>query len=322
MDHNPIKLHVSHAPFWHNGGGIAEKSYNILMACFPATLAGLFLYGEEAVGVVCLAIGSAITWELLFNLLCKRTVTTGNGNAALIGMLLAMMLPATAPWWVVVCGTFLAIVIGKEIFGGIGSNPFNPAVLSLSIMMISWEPLFDFNRALSDFQFSFSGIYPLTVSKSIGPEATGLFSLKELLLGQQIGGIGATFGLGLISGGIYLILRGFIRWEIPASFLAGVFMSAWVFNMFDPHTYAGPGFHLLTGYTLLGAFFLAPDDASSPVNRIPMLLYGCIGGMLTVLIRNIGAHTDGVLYAILVINLINPLLDKIRPKVICRRCSP
>jgi electron transport complex protein RnfD len=122
--------------------------------------------------------------------------------------------------------------------------------------------------------------------------------------------------LGLIVGGLYLIVRNFIRWEIALSFLAGIFVSAVLFNIADPSRFGGPAIHLLTGYTLIGAIFLATEDSSSPVNFIPMLLYGALGGIMTVLIRNIGVYVDGVMYAILVANLLSPLLDKIRPKAI------
>ena len=135
-------------------------------------------------------------------------------------------------------------------------------------------------------------------------------------MGRYAGAIGSTFGLGLIIGGIYLILRGMIRWEISISFLAGVFVTALLFNISDPEKYAGPLFHLLTGYTLIGAFFLATEDSSSPVNFIPMLIYGACAGFLTVLIRNIGSFVDGTVFAILMMNIANPLLDKIRPKAL------
>jgi electron transport complex protein RnfD len=158
--------------------------------------------------------------------------------------------------------------------------------------------------------------YPLWSAKFFGPGTVDHFSILKLLAGQQIGGIGATFGLGLIAGGIYLIARGYIRWEIPVSFLAGVFLTAFIFHAADPERFAGPLFHLVTGYTLLGAFFLAPEDASSPVNFVPMLLYGAGAGVITILIRNIGIYVDGVVYAILLMNIANPLLDKIRPKAI------
>ncbi|MCJ7593613.1 MAG: RnfABCDGE type electron transport complex subunit D, partial [Desulfobacterales bacterium] len=118
---------------------------------------------------------------------------------------------------------------------------------------------------------------------------------------------------------VYLILRGFVRWEIPLSFLAGVFVTALIFNVANPEKYANPVFHLLAGYTLLAAFFLAPEDSSSPVNFIPMLIYGAGAGFLTVLIRNIGVFVDGVVFAVLMMNIANPLLDKIRPKAMGRR---
>jgi len=314
--HSTLKLTVSHAPFWHNGSSISSKSRNILLASLLAVIPGCLQYGIAAVGVVTLSIASAIIWELLINFISRRPVSVGDGNAALIGMMFAMMLPATTPWWAVVTGTFFAVVIGKEIFGGIGANPFNPAVLAMTIVMVSWGYLFDFNAALLNYQFDFNAVYPLVLSKSFGTSAVDSFALTDLLMGKQIGGIGSTFGIGLILGGVYLMLRGYIRWEISISFLAGVFAAAMGFNFFNPELYAGPGFHLLTGYTLIGAFFLATEDSSSPVNFIPMLIYGLLGGVLTVLIRNTGVHIDGVLYAILIINLVNPIVDKIRPKAL------
>ncbi len=313
---NQKKLIVSHAPFWHDGSRITERNYNIMIAALPAMLFGLIQYGMPAVGVVALSISSAIIWELIMNSLTKRPITIGDGNAALIGLLFAMLLPATVPWWVVITGTFVAIVIGKQIYGGIGGNAFNPVIVALAIVMISWKDYFDFDEALLNYDFDFAMIYPLSALKHFGISAIDSIGIAELFLGKQPGGIGATFGLGLILGGIYLIARGFIRWEISVSFLAGVFITALVFNLFDSTRFAGPAFHIFTGYTLIGAFFLATEDSSSPVNLLPMLIYGTIGGLVTVLIRNIGAYIDGVVFAILVMNLVNPLLDKIRPKAI------
>jgi len=314
--HSTLKLTVSHAPFWHNGSSISSKSQNILLASLLAVIPGCLQYGKSAVAVVTLSIASAIIWELLINVISRRPVSVGDGNAALIGMMFAMMLPATTPWWAVVTGTFFAVVIGKEIFGGIGANPFNPAVLALTILMVSWSSLFDFNAALLDYQFDFHAVYPLVLSKSFGSSAIESFSVIDLLQGKQVGGIGSTFGIGLILGGVYLMIRGYIRWEISISFIIGIFVAALGFNISNPDLYAGPGFHLFTGYSLIGAFFLATEDSSSPVNFIPMLIYGLLGGALTVMIRNIGTHIDGVLYAILIINLVNPIVDKIRPKAL------
>ncbi|BBO74989.1 electron transport complex subunit D [Desulfosarcina widdelii] len=310
-------LIVSHAPFWHDGSGVPERNYHTIIAALPAAIVGIAYYGAPALGVISLAISTAIIWELLFNTISKRPITVGDGNAALVGLLLAMALPASAPWWLVVIGTFLAIVIGMQIFGGIGANPFNPVVLAVAILMVSYTNHLDFDAGLVNFSLSFpSATDPLAALKAFGPAAVAGLNPVALFMGKQVGGLGSTCGLALTIGGIYLILRGIIRWEVSIAFLIGIFVSALLFNMADPTRYASPVYHLLTGYTLFGAFFLATESTTSPVNFIPMLIYGALGGVMTVLIRNIGAYVDGVVFAILLINLINPLVDKIRPKAI------
>lgn len=310
-------LIVSHAPFWHDGSGIPERSYHTIIAALPAAFVGIAYYGVPALGVISLSMASAILWELLFNYAGKRPITVGNGNAALIGLLTAMVLPASAPWWLVLVGTFLAIIIGIQIFGGIGANPFNPVALAIAILMVSYKSHLDFDTALVNFTLDFpSTTDPLAALKAFGPAAVENLNPVDLFMGRQVGGLGSSCGLALALGGIYLMLRGIIRWEISIAFIAGVFISAMLFNMADPVRYAPPMFHLLTGYTLIGAFFLATESSSSPVNFIPMLVYGALGGVMAVLIRNIGVYVDGVVFAILLINLINPLVDKIRPKAI------
>jgi len=310
------KLIVSHAPFWHDGSSISQRSYHTMLAALPAVLMGIFQYGMPAAGVVSLSISSAMIWELVINKLTKRSVSIGDGTTALIGLLFAMLLPASSPWWLVVTGTFVSVLIGKQVFGGIGGNPFNPVLIGIAILTLSWTDYFDFNEVLVNYDFGFSMFYPLTAAKYFGASAVDSLTTVDLLFGRQAGGIGSTFGLGLILGGVYLILRGIIRWEISVSFLVGVFVTALVFNATDSARYAGPLFHIFTGYTLIGAFFLATEDSSSPVNFIPMLIYGAGAGIMTVLIRSIGAYVDGVVFAILLMNLVNPLLDKIRPKAL------
>ena len=307
------KLIVSHAPFWHDGSSISTRSYHTMIAALPAVLMGIFQYGVVAIGVVAVSISSPMLWELLINKITRRNVSIGDGNAALVGLLFAMLLPATTPWWMVITGTLVAVGVGKHIYGGIGGNPFNPVLIGVAILTLSWKDYFDFDQALLNYDLGFAMVYPLAALKHLGTAGISAFKPLNLLLGQQSGALGTTFGLGLILGGAYLIVRGFIRWEISVSFLAGIFLSAWLFHINKPEVYAGPLFHLLTGYTLIGAFFLATEDSSSPVNTVAMLLYGAGGGIMTVLIRNIGAYVDGVVFAILLMNLINPLLDKIRP---------
>ena len=305
---------VSHAPFWHIGSSIFEKNVHIILAALIAIIPSLFHYGLAAIAVVSLSVSMAMLWELIFNWLAKRPASIGDGNAALMGLLFAMLIPATTPFWVVITGTFLVVVIGKQIFGGIGANPFHPVLIGLAIIRISWSDFFDFDQALLNIDLGFYMVYPLTALKSFGTGAIESFSTWDLLMGRQVGGIGSTFGIGLIVGGLYLVARGFIRWEISISFLVGIFIAAFIFNQVDPSKYAGPVFHTLTGYTLIGAFFLVTDDSSSPVHFIPMLIYGLGGGIMTILIRSIGAYPDGVVFAILLMNLANPLIDKIRPK--------
>jgi len=311
---NEKKLIVSHAPFWHNGSSLFEKNCNIMIAALPAVLFGFTQYGIHAVGCVSICISTAIIWELLFNLISKQQISVGDCDAAVIGLLFSMLIPATTPWWAAVTGTFVAIIIGKQIYGGIGSNPFNPVLIGLAILMISWKDLFDFNEALLNYDLGFTMVYPLAALKHFGISSIESFSVGSFIAGKQIGAIGSTFGIGIIVGGIYLILRGIIRWEISVSFLAGIFITAFLFNLSDSAIYAGPLFHIFTGYTLIGAFFLATEDSSSPVNFLPMLIYGAGCGIMTVLIRNVGAYVDGVVFAILLMNLANPLIDKIRPR--------
>lgn len=313
---NKDMLIVSHAPFWDYTGRFSLRNYNVILAAMLALIPGLLKYGMPAVGVVCLSVSTAILWEWVSKTLMKRPVTVGDGSAAVVGLLFAMMLPANIPWWAVVTGTFVCIVVGREIYGGIGANPFNPVLTGIAILTISWQGIMDFDEALLNYDFAHTMVYPLAALKNFGLGVTTKFTTGDLLVGNQIGGIGATCGLGLIAGGLYLIVRGIIRWEIAFSFVAGTYLTAFVFNAVNPGQYADPMFHLLTGYTLIGAFYLATEDSSSPVNFIPMLIYGAGGGILTILIRNIGAYADGVVFAILMMNLCNPLIDKIKPKVI------
>ena len=316
-----LKLIVSHAPFWHDGGSISKMNLNMILALLPAAIFGIVRFGMPALGVVALSVSSAMLFELLFNLASKRPITTGDFDAALIGLLFALMVPAPTPWWVVVCGTFLAVVIGKQIYGGIGGNPFYPVVLSLAILMVSWPVFFDADAALVNYRFDFKALAPLPALKHQGTSALYYFNAGDLLMGDQIGSIGTIFPLGILIGGIYLIIRGYIKWEVTVSFVAGLVATAWIFNVADPDSFAGPMVHLFSGYTMLAAFFLVTENSSSPVNLVPMLIYGALGGFLVILIRNIGVYPDGTIFAILLINLVNPLIDTIRPKALGRRVN-
>jgi Na+-translocating ferredoxin:NAD+ oxidoreductase subunit D len=316
-----IKLTVSHAPFWHDGDRLFRMNLNIMIAALPAVLCGLLQFGAPALGVLALSISSAMVWEYIIAILAKKKSDIGKLDTAVIGLLFGMMLPATAPWWLIFIGTFVAVIIGQTIFGGTGANPFNPTLIGMGILMISWKTFFDFNAAYVNYSFDYSHLAPLSAIKQFGASAAVDFPISNLIMGQQVGAIGSTFGLGLIIGGIYLILRGYIRWEITLSFIAGIILTALCFNLANPEQYAGPMTHLFSGYTLLGAFFLLPENSSSPVNRIPMLIYGFLAAIMIILMRNIGIYTDGTVLAILLVNLINPIIDTITPKALGKGAS-
>ncbi len=308
-----------HAPFWHNGDTITSINRNIIFGALPAALAGVFLYGIPAVRVLALSVSSAMLWELLANRLSRRPPTVGDGDAALIGLLLGMMLPATMPWYGVLAGTFVAIIVGKQIYGGLGCNPLNPVLVAFAILTLSWKTMLDYDSALVGYEVSFNPLYPLLAVKSFGPKILAKYDMWGWLVGRQLGAIGTSFGIFILAGGIYLLLRGIIRWEIAISFLVGIFLTALIFSMANPAKYAGPLFHILAGFSLFGAFFLATENSSSPANFLPMILYGLGAGAMTVLIRNIGAFSEGVVFAILLMNVASPLLDKIKPRALGRR---
>jgi Na+-translocating ferredoxin:NAD+ oxidoreductase subunit D len=315
---NSTKLTVSHAPFWHDGDSLFQLNLHIMIAALPAIIWGIVQFGPPALGVLALSLSSAMAWDFIMTTVAKKKPSIGNLEAAVIGLLFGMMLPATAPWWLVITGTFVAVIIGQTIFGGSGANPFNPTLIGMGILMISWKTFFDFNAAYVNYNFDYSHLAPLAAIKQFGASAAADFPLSNLIMGQQVGAIGSTFGLGLIIGGIYLILRGYVRWEISLSFIVGIVVTAMCFNMANPDKYAGPMIHLFSGYTLLGAFFLLPENSSSPVNRIPMFIYGFLAAIMIILMRNIGVYSDGTILAILLVNVVNPIIDSIKPKALGR----
>jgi electron transport complex protein RnfD len=310
------KLIVSHAPFWHSGDSLFKQNLNFIIALLPAAIFGILKFGAPALGVLTLAASSAMLWEVVMAVISKRKVAIADMESAVIGLLFGMMVPATMPWWVVITGTFVAIVLGKFVFGGTGGNPFHPTLVGIAILTMSWPAFLDFDTAYVSYQFNFTPLAPLAALKSQGPSALSLFSNFDLLMGNEVGGIGSTFGLGIIIGGIYLILKGYTRWEVVVSFIVGILITSTLFYVLHPDKYAPPLFHLFSGYTLLGAFFLAVENSSSPVYRIPMFVYGFLGGLMIILVRNIGIYPDGTVLSILLINLVNPLIDVIKPKAL------
>lgn len=257
-----------------------------------------------------MALAVAVASEVLLERLAGREVDVDNGTALYHGLLFAMLLPATAPWWLVTAGAFCTIALGRTVFGGFGANPFCPPLVGWAVCAVSWERYLDLDLALAHWPTP----DPLAQLKFLGAQAVDGLPLTDLFLGNQLGPLGASQGAAVLAGGLLLFLSGRLRPHIPLAFLAGVAAMAALFQFLEPQTQAGPLFHLCTGAVLLGAFFLAPDPGSSPSGHWPMILFGLLAGALIPVIRRFGVHTDGTAYAILLANLLAPLLDRIRPK--------
>ncbi len=310
--HNLI---VSPAPHVHSGASYQGAIRAFIIALVPAMVYAVVLYGVHAARVIALSTATAMASEALIRRFFKVPSTLHDGSALLTGLLLALLLPPGVPWWLVVTGSFVAILVGREIFGGRGGSPFNPVLVGWAAVRISWSDYLDLNFAMVNYSLDFSIEYPLGVLKKAGAAGVEGFPYIDLLLGRQVGGMGAA-AVGLIlAGGLFLIIRGVISWRIPIAFLAGVAGTAALFRLAGGSAYAGPLFHLLVGNVMIGAFFLATDYSSSPVNRTAMVIYGVGCGFFTVLFRIWSIYPDGVVFAVLIMNILNPLLDRIRPRV-------
>ena len=317
-------LTVSVAPFWHSGAGIARNSYFTMMALLPAAFIGVLHYGIGALAVLCLSIASCMAAEALMQKIMGRPVTLADGSAALTGMLLALLLPAGVPWWLVVVGALCAIILGKQIFGGLGSNPMNATLVGWIILRISWAIHMDPDVAL----INLSNLTGLSTIAALRGGYGQTLQLSDIWMGNVVGPIGSA-SLAVLLGGLALVVMHLvfkirlIKWEVSISFLAGALVGALTFgSMILPEGAAGTIssgnlalLMLFSGPIMLGAFFLAPDSSSSPSQPIGMAIFGFCAGLLAILIRVKGFYYDaGVAFAILLMNLVYPLLDKIRPQ--------
>lgn len=309
-----MKLTVSSPPHWNSNDSIARIHAHLIIALIPALVYGLAVFGFHAARVVSLSVLTAVASEYLIRKLFGKESTTTDGSSVFMGLVFAMLLPPSVPFWLVIIGVFLSVFIGREIFGGLGSTPLNSVLVGWAIIRISWPDYLNLNMASVNYDLGYSIRYPLTVLKKGGPGFVSDFNLLDLILGQQVGGIGTPAVLLILIGGLYLLFKKIIPWEIPVSFSSGLLLFSSVFWLADSSQYANPLFHLVTGNAMFGIFFLSTDTASSPFNRWGMIVFGLGCGFLTVIFRVWSVYPDGVIFAILVMNLFTPLLDKIKKR--------
>ncbi len=296
---------VSAPPFWHRGRTISKMMQGLSIALLPVCLLAIYTWGLPALRVICLSITVCVVTEAVCQKLLRRDIVVDNFDAVYVGLLFAFLLPASAPWWLVTIGAFLCMTFGKMAFGDLGAAPLSSVCVGYVLCIVSFPIYMDANAM----QLSTYLIDPLVRLKFFGVDYVQDISYTSLLLGQQIGGLGASQAGALLVIGLLLSAVNILRYEITLSFILGIIIFGDIFYYMNPESYMPPLFHLFTGSTILCAFFLATDHSSSPNKKKNMIIYGFIGGALVITIRNFGIYTDGAPFAILLINLIMPLLE-------------
>lgn len=318
------KFIVSASPHVHSGQDVTSVMRDVILALIPALLAGIWFFGFDAFRVLLLAVLGCVGFEVLMNRLLGRGSTIKDLSAALTGILLAMNLPSGSPWWMVIVGSGAAIILGKAIYGGLGYNPFNPALVARVFLLISFPVQMTrwvVPAGITTPMDAATGATPLGAAKeaaSLGNPLSdaGIADNLHLLLGNVGGSFGEVSALALLAGGAYLLYRGIIRWQIPVGFIGSVVVITGIAYLAEPTRYLNPLFHVLSGGLILGAFFMATDMVTSPVTRRGMLIFGVGCGVLTSVIRLWGGYPEGVSFAILLMNAVTPLIDRYtKPKV-------
>lgn len=272
----------------------------VIIALLPATIFGVYTFGVPALFVVLITTASAVLTEYIYQKLMKKKVTIGDFSAALTGLLLALNLPAEAPWWMCVLGSVFAILIVKQVFGGLGQNFMNPALGARCFLLIS------FTGRMTNFVYDgVTGATPLALLK-----AGESVNLMDMLIGNEAGTIGETSVIAILIGAMFLIAMGIIDLRIPGTYLASfvVFIVLFGGRGLDL-TYITA--HLCGGGLMLGAWFMATDYVTSPITKSGQIIYGICLGVLTGLFRLFGGSAEGVSYAIIFSNLLVPLIEKI-----------
>ncbi len=316
------KLIVSPAPHTHSGDSVRRNMLLVIAALMPAYAVSIFAFGWGAIITTLISIVACVGFEwLIAKFILKQQPTIGDCSAVLTGLLLAFNLPSNLPWWIIVIGALVAIGVGKMTFGGLGQNPFNPALvgrvfllISFPVQMTTWPLAQGFAGSYVDAQ---TGATPLSLMKQIVKGNSALIdqlpALKDSFLGLMGGSLGEICALALIVGGIFLIATKVITWHIPVSILATVALFAWIATPEGMCGHEYMGYTLFTGGMMLGAFFMATDYVTSPMTGWGKVIFGIGIGLIVMVIRTWGAYPEGMSFAILIMNACVPLLNKIRP---------
>ena len=316
-------LYLSSSPHIHQGETVDQIMRAVIYSLIPACAVAVYFFGLPALLVLVVAVGGCVITELVCLRLLGKSPTVADGSAVLTGILLALNLPPTAPWWLTLIGSVVAIAVGKQVFGGLGANPFNPALVARVVLLISFPVQMT----------SWSAPAPLGSGIDLVSSATPLGEWKnsvmltgklpdsmvsgylDYFLGDMAGCIGEVSALALLVGAAWLFWKKILTWQIPAAYIGTVVLLGGLFWVLDPAKYPDPLFHLLTGGLVLGAFYMATDMVTTPVSSHGMLLFGVGCGVLTVLIRLFGGYPEGVSFAILLMNAATPLIDRyLRPR--------
>ena len=311
---------LAHSPHAHAPTSIAKVMATVMLALIPATLYGFWLYGWSAVMLWLISMSAAIASEALVLRWQNRAVKTAlfDGSGILTAWLLAVSMPPSAPWWLMVLGSVFAVIFGKQIFGGLGQNVFNPAMAARVMLLISFPLEMTTWHSPVDGMASASllGHIKTEYTRGIGLDSSLVGHFNALDWGNHAGSMGESAAILLLLGGIFLIFRRIITWHLPVAMLLGVAVPALIFNLIDGQHYASPLVHLLSGGLMLGAFFIATDPVTSPNTALGQLLFGAGCGFLTWVIRTWGGYPEGVAFAVLLMNAATPLIDQyIKPRI-------
>ncbi|MBQ0153248.1 MAG: RnfABCDGE type electron transport complex subunit D [Bacteroidales bacterium] len=317
-------LIVAPAPHAHSGDSVRRNMLLVIAALMPAYAVSLVAFGWGALITTLISVAACcITEWVIAKWVLKQRPTLCDCSAILTGLLLAFNLPSNLPWWIIVIGAVVAIGIGKMTYGGLGQNPFNPALvgrvfllISFPVQMTTWPRPLGFSSSYVD---ATTGATPLAAMKQVVKGNADLVSqlpdLKDAFFGFMGGSLGEVSALALIAGGIFLIAMRVITWHIPVSILATIALFAWITT---PEGFACSHeyilYTLLTGGIMLGAFFMATDYVTSPMTAWGKIIFGIGIGLIVMVIRTWGAYPEGMSFAILIMNATVPLLNKIRPK--------